>query len=140
MMQGEDWRQRWESVLGVTYPEQPCDAAEPPPAEWMSENEAASRLRVCRGTAKKLLAGKGVRYGGRWWYAPADVEAARPSKELPPGYVTAPEAIELLGYCSPSWLESLVDRGYIRVLYVCGRKYYRENDALRYMAKRRVIV
>ena len=139
-MQGEDWSQRWASVLGVQYPEPPCDAAEPPPADWMSENEAAARLRVSRGTAKKRLGGKGVRYGGRWWYAPADVEAARPNKELPPGYVTAPEAIELLGYCSQSWLESLVDRGYIRVWYMGGRKYYRADDALCYIAKRRAIV
>ena len=136
-MQSKDWRERWESVLWVQYPEPLRDAADPPPAEWMSENEAAARMRVCRGTAKKLLAGKGVRYGGRWWYAPADVEAAKPSKELPQGYVTAPEAIELLGYCSQSWLESLVDRGYIRVWYVCGRKYYRAGDIEKYVKDRK---
>lgn len=129
--------EKWASVLGVRYPELPRDAADPPPDDWMSENEAAARLRVCRGTAKKLLAGKGVRYGGRWWYAPADVEAARPSEEMPPGYVTAPEAIELLGYCSQSWLESLVDRGRIRVWYGGGRKYYRAGDIEKYVRERK---
>lgn len=113
------------------------ESTEPPPAGWLHLNAAAAMLGKSRATARDLMDGQGVRYGGRWWYAPAAVERAKRRLAIPPGYVTAPEAIELLGYCSQSWLESLVDRGRIRVWYGGGRKYYRAGDIEKYVRERK---
>ena len=124
-------------MFGVHYPEERPSESGDPPEGWMPENEAASRLRVSRPTARRLLDGMGGCYGGRWWYSPEAVKAVAAEKQPPPGYVTAPEAIELLGYCSQSWLESLVDRGYVRVWYACGRKFYHAGDLDEYAKGRR---
>lgn len=94
-------------------------------------------LGKSRATARSIMDGQGVRYGGRWWYAPAAIERAKRLLEVPQGYVTAPAAIALLGFCSRSWLESLVDRGYIRVWWVSGRKYYRAGDIEKYLRERK---
>lgn len=133
-------QRKYEGVPGVQYPGShtgEMEATEPPPADWVHLNAASSMLGKSRATAHKLMDGQGIRYGGRWWYAPAAIGRAKRLLEVPPGYVTAPAAIELLGYCSQSWLESLVDRGRIRVWYVCGRKYYRAGDIEKYVRDRK---
>ena len=133
-------QRKYEGVPGVYYQvshTEEREETEPPPADWVHLNKAAALLGKCRATARSLLDGQGIFYGGRWWYAPAAIERAKRRLEVPQGYVTAPAAIELLGYCSQSWLESLVDRGYIRVWYAGGRKYYRAGDIEKYVRDRK---